>query len=140
MASAPKVEAGMGTCAHCGTAITLIQIVETGEGKKFGVDSDCILKVHAEGAIDKISDMERQIRLHKRKQGQASRMRRRAALEKQVFDLIDANLEKLATLPHPNSHMASGGHTMKDWALFHRQRAPTLNGLKLIETKLKQVL
>jgi len=138
MASAPKVEAGMGTCAHCGTAITLIQIVETGEGKRYGVGSDCILKVHAEGDVDKISDMERQIRIHKRNQGRMSRERKRSALEAKVFALIDENIEKLATLPHPSPSMT--GHTMKDWALWIRRRALSIDGLKRTETKLKKVL
>lgn len=42
---APRLEAGMGTCVHCGHPILNIQIVRRGDGKLFGVGSDCIQKI-----------------------------------------------------------------------------------------------
>lgn len=43
---APRLVAGMGTCAHCGMAILNIQIIERGDGKRYGVGSDCVLKTN----------------------------------------------------------------------------------------------
>ena len=42
---APRLKAGMGTCACCGHAIMQICIVRTGNGDLYGVGSDCIEKL-----------------------------------------------------------------------------------------------
>ena len=111
MASAPRLEAGMGTCAHCGHAILNIQIVRRGDGKLYGVGSDCILKVHAEGDVGKITEMERQLRLAAKKK----RRDKEEALIKQLGDDYQAALAILATKPHPNEYYASKGKTAKDY-------------------------
>jgi hypothetical protein len=41
---APKLKAGLGTCAHCGTAIMNICIVRVGNGDLYGVGEDCVEK------------------------------------------------------------------------------------------------
>lgn len=41
---APKLKAGLGTCAHCGMAIMLVCIVQVGNGDLYGVGSDCVEK------------------------------------------------------------------------------------------------
>ena len=42
--NAPKLKAGLGTCAHCGTAIMNICIVSVGNGDLYGVGEDCVEK------------------------------------------------------------------------------------------------
>lgn len=42
---APKLEAGLGTCACCGHGIMHIFIVKDAAGKLWGVGSDCIMKL-----------------------------------------------------------------------------------------------
>ena len=49
LADAPKLKAGMGTCACCGHAIMQICIVKTGNGDLYGVGSDCIEKLGSPG-------------------------------------------------------------------------------------------
>jgi hypothetical protein len=44
LADAPKLKAGLGTCAHCGTAILNICIVRVGNGDLYGVGEDCVEK------------------------------------------------------------------------------------------------
>lgn len=44
LSAAPKVKAGLGTCAHCGTAILNICIVRVGNGDLYGVGEDCVEK------------------------------------------------------------------------------------------------
>lgn len=51
---APRLEAGMGTCAHCGNAILNIQIVRRGDGNLYGVGTDCILKLGAGKLVDAV--------------------------------------------------------------------------------------
>jgi hypothetical protein len=41
---APRLKAGLGTCAHCGTAIMNICIVRVGNGDLYGVGEDCVEK------------------------------------------------------------------------------------------------
>lgn len=38
----PKIEAGMGTCAHCGQGIMNVYMVRTDANKVYGVGSDCL--------------------------------------------------------------------------------------------------
>lgn len=47
---APKLKAGLGTCAHCGMAISLICVVRTGNGDLYGVGSDCVAKCDHNGS------------------------------------------------------------------------------------------
>ncbi len=77
-ADAPHLEAGMGTCAHCGHAILDIRIIRRGDGKLYGVGSDCVLKTGAEGDITAISKMERDIRHANKMKKQRGRKSRRA--------------------------------------------------------------
>lgn len=44
LTDAPKLKAGMGTCACCGHAITVICIVKDADGDLWGVGSDCVEK------------------------------------------------------------------------------------------------
>jgi hypothetical protein len=46
---APKLKAGLGTCAHCGMAISLICIVRVGNGDLYGIGSDCVEKCSTGG-------------------------------------------------------------------------------------------
>lgn len=50
----PKLEAGLGTCCHCGMAINVVCIVEDREGKLWGVGSDCVAKVDDQHLGDKV--------------------------------------------------------------------------------------
>lgn len=49
LADAPKLKAGLGTCAHCGMAIMLVCIVQVGNGDLYGVGSDCVEKCSTGG-------------------------------------------------------------------------------------------
>ncbi len=44
LSDAPRLKAGLGTCAHCGTAIMNICIVRVGNGDLYGVGEDCVEK------------------------------------------------------------------------------------------------
>ncbi len=84
---APKVERGIGTCAHCSHAITNIYIVQIGDGRRFGVGCDCILKVDMPvSELSKLKKIEREQAKIKRanlkaKKGLAARNELRQLME-----------------------------------------------------------
>lgn len=110
----PKLEAGMGTCAHCGHAILDIRIVRRGDGKLYGVGSDCILKVAAEGDVGALSDLERQISADNKRK----RREREEANKAELTPGFEAALVQLERLPHPNAHFAGQGKTLADYYRF----------------------
>lgn len=110
---APR-DVGLGTCAHCGHAILDIRIIQRGDGKRFGVGSDCISKIASEGDISGLSALERQIRADNRRKNDARKAAKIAALE----PAYQAALDKLTSVPHPNSYFAGVGKTMRDYFLF----------------------
>lgn len=114
MASLPKLEAGCGTCSHCGHGILNIMIIKRGDGKLYGVGSDCVLKVAKEGDVSAVSKMEREIR-------QAAKQKRRAKEENARASLkpeYEAALIVLERGQHPNEHFAKQGKTLADYYRF----------------------
>lgn len=105
------LDGGGGSCAHCGRGILDIQIIRTGEGKHYGVGSDCVLKLNAEGTVENISKMEREIRDKAREQ----RRRREEEKVKELMPDYTAALVKLETVPHPHPHFASQGKSLADY-------------------------
>lgn len=132
------IERGVGTCAHCSHGIMDNYIVQTGEGKKFPVGSDCIMKIHAEGDFSNLSDFERTVRALKRKKGQEAREKKREQLEKECAELVNKNLEKLANAEHPGRF--PNGRSFKDYAIWYTSRKNTLGGLKLFKKKVMEIL
>jgi hypothetical protein len=53
-AHAPKLKAGLGTCCCCGRAISIICVVEDGNGDRWGVGSDCVDKAGDPHIGDKV--------------------------------------------------------------------------------------
>jgi hypothetical protein len=50
----PKLEAGLGTCCNCGMAINIVCIVQSADGRLWGVGSDCVEKVGDAHLGDKV--------------------------------------------------------------------------------------
>jgi hypothetical protein len=40
----PKLTTGLGTCCNCGMGINIVCVVESADGQRWGVGSDCVLK------------------------------------------------------------------------------------------------
>lgn len=73
---APKLKAGLGTCAHCGMGISIICVVQTGDGSLYGVGSDCVEKCDHEGAF---RGAKAAIALRRKRKAQAAREAKRKA-------------------------------------------------------------
>lgn len=87
----PECEAGAGTCAHCGTGIKYIYVFKTGEGRSFGVGSDCIRKLNCPDEFENLSDFERQHKMFKRKQGQIQREKKRLEMQNECLEIVQEN-------------------------------------------------
>lgn len=70
LADAPKLKAGLGTCAHCGMAIMQVCIVQTGNGDLYGVGCDCVEKCSTGGIWKGVKAA---IALRRKKKNQARR-------------------------------------------------------------------
>jgi hypothetical protein len=139
MASAPRLEAGMGTCAHCGMAIMLIQIVKTGEGKLFGVGSDCVMKTFQKDKIENMDAFQKKLHEIKRQKGKEQRERARVKLAGQVLALMNEHEQVLKSLPHPSSfhkHL-----TAYDYCQFvYRKGHITSGASKILLHKIKNII
>lgn len=138
--SGPPLDAGAGTCQHCGHAIMNIYIVQTGEGKRLGVGSDCIEKVYVAGEFDNLSAFECELRKRRREKARAQRESKSLSIEKEVKAVAFANGDVLATIPHPNEYRAKQGDTFQSYADWYFSKQHTLGGWKLFKKDLLEVL
>lgn len=126
------VEFGIGTCAHCHHAIMNCYIIETGDGKKFGVGSDCINKLPSDGQFTNLSDFEKKVRDEKRKKGQESRERQRLKLRDEIVKLVNDNAKFLDTIPFVRAYT----RTAWDYCAWYIKTERTLGGYKMFKKKL----
>lgn len=90
----PECERGAGTCAHCGHAIKYVYVIETAEKRRFGVGSDCILKVSMPVKI--VSQIEAIERKRQKEQRQAKKAVKGQSARNELKTLIDSNRDLLS--------------------------------------------
>lgn len=96
---APK-DVSCGTCAHCGTGIINNFIVQSGDGKKHAIGSDCIEKVglpHSE-----MTKMQRIEKERQKKQRAERKVKKGGAARAELKQLIESQKQTLQSLPHPS--------------------------------------
>jgi hypothetical protein len=134
----PSIERGAGTCAHCGTAITIVCVVRTGEGRQFGVGTDCVLKVGMPvQEMTKIQLAKKQLDRVKRAE---AKKKREIKLYAQVQELVTKNNLALQALPHPHPYLASQGKTALDYVNFCARPMSSEGVLKTVLNKLNSFL
>ncbi len=69
----PECEHKDGVCSHCGTHIHHVYVIQTAEGRKFGVGSDCIFKLNQDDEFEGMADVEKHVKEMKRKQAKVRR-------------------------------------------------------------------
>lgn len=131
------VESGIGTCAHCGHAIMDCYIIQTGEGRKFGVGSDCIRKISFDGGFSNLSEFEKELRATKRKKGQERRELKRLELKAESEMLVNKNAAQLKTIPAPEKTRSV---TMFDYCSWYLGNGHTLNGYKIFISKINKAI
>jgi len=124
-----------GTCAYCGTYIQRMFDVQSADGYKFHVGSDCILKC---GQASLISAVRRATRAL----GRARKAKRAEALKVELAGmLVDPAIRaRLASLPHPNAYRAEGGATLADWADWMAENAGAAGRSRLAKAIKKALL
>lgn len=133
----PHVDSGAGTCAHCGHGIMNIFVVKRGDGRTYGVGSDCIGKLHCDDQFKGMGEFERTLKELKRKQGQERREKQRQAKRQEAYQLVKANEAQLKT-SRPK-HTAQWANWMA-YANWYLGRERTLNGYKFFIQRLKEQL
>lgn len=138
LASAPRVESGMGTCSHCGMAISLICIVKTGEGKLYGVGSDCILKCGL--PVRELSKLEKAKKDRERMQRAARKARKGAEARAELAEIIQAEHERMSKMPHPCRRPGATELDYANWVLQHSNDGGIVIALKGIKARLLKVV
>lgn len=107
---------GIGSCHYCGTPIATHCLIESADGQRFFVGSDCVQKTGDAGLAAGLRKMKRDAN---RERNEA----KRRALTPTLSALVNENADLLVSLPHPNSYFARQGRTWKDyadWMVQHR--------------------
>jgi hypothetical protein len=128
---APKVERGIGTCAHCSHAIINCYIVQTSEGKRYGVGSDCILKVdmpHTERT--KLKKLEL---AHKKNQRAEKQVKKGQQARAELADIIANQTQILQLKPHPKGRANSNLLNYAKFVLERSGNSGIMQALKLIK-------
>lgn len=129
---ARATKSGIGTCAHCGTAIMNCCIIRVGNGELYGVGTTCILKstkryepeLHTKVQLAK-RELEKRKR-HERKQRKEDR--EVAELRPRAKELLEENLKFFKSESHPNTHLASQGKTLFDYLNYTHKVEAILEG------------
>lgn len=117
-----------GTCAFCGTAIQNLFGIESADGRRFHVGSECVNKTGDAGLKRSVGAAVRKVASDKRAAKSAAD---RDALASLLAD--DAETAKLAALPHPKAWGASKGLSLLDWARFMAERAGAAGRAKALK-------
>lgn len=113
MHRAPAMEAGLGTCSHCTTAIKQIFVVECGDGTRWGVGCDCILQIGGSGQLVTA------VWLAKKKAARLARYTREQCTIAEAEDWISTNRDVLADLPHPKGWADQSALDQLNWTWVH---------------------
>jgi hypothetical protein len=127
------MKAGTGSCAHCGTAIANVFVIECGNSERFGVGCDCILK------LDRSPKLVDDVRKAKRRADKESRYRREAAKLSEAAQWIEKHREDLAQVPHPQAWRADKGETLADSISWMWSNAGTSGKLRAYRQAVKML-
>lgn len=118
-----------GTCDLCDKSINDVYIFRAGNGQKIRLGCDC-----AEKALDATDGTDNAKRKFRRVASAHKKAKRKAAEARRVeiaAESVQANAERLASLPHPNAYRAEKGATLLDWAAWMLANAGTAGKLKV---------
>lgn len=121
-----------GSCAYCGTYILNMYNIESADGRRFHVGSDCVLKTAGDPGADK-----KLISAVTRKRNELNK-KTRAAREAEKIAEAMAFLERadvrafVESQPSPNAWRASQGDTLADYVAFAWRNAGTAARLRQV--------
>jgi len=135
MARLPNLEAGAGTCAHCHHSISFICIVRRGDGKLYGVGSDCIAKCGL--PYQELSKLQKAKKAHEKKLRDARKAAKLEALKKDLQRFCEQNAERLKADPHPSAGLSSQGKSLLDYLEWMVKNSKSVNFLGKILKKVR---
>lgn len=100
-----------GSCDYCGTYIVVMCGIESSDGKRFKVGSDCACKVDDKPLTDKVKCAVNKRRAAIKKVSNANRIAAAKALMPSVAPALQQE-------PHPKSWRAEKGETLYDWCAW----------------------
>jgi hypothetical protein len=103
-----------GTCAYCGQYIVVMHNIQSADGQRFHVGSDCVRKTGDAGLIRRAETTVKQ----RNKQQRAAKKAAQFQADRELCERAD--LSQLANRPHPNEYYAKEGRTLADWAEWCR--------------------
>ncbi len=114
-----------GTCDFCGNGIANCFEIQSSDGKRFIVGSDCVLKTEDRGLVDTVKrEANKKKSAHKAEVDQALIQKYDWALRQYLMTLTDK---------HPNTHYAGLGKTIGDYHLFAYNSSGRTGKVKLIK-------
>lgn len=134
---------GIGTCAHCGHAIKDCYIVQIKNGKRFGVGSDCILKLQDQSDFTNYSAFELKLASEKRRKGREYRARKLKEMTDEIKQLTtDAkNIEVFKQAPHPSEYFKNNkAWTFYSYVNFYNGKKLSYGAAVKLKEKIKKVL
>lgn len=135
-----KMKKGGSCCAHCGTPITLLCYVKTGENREFTVGSTCISNMSANDSFLNLSEFARTLKMQKLKSARESRERSRLKKIAELKAFIVENSEILKNYAHPHSYFDEQGKTAKDYADYMSNFCRSASSAREAINKIKSIL
>ena len=92
-----------GMCDYCGTGIRYCCHIESADGKKFVVGTDCVMKLErADNELVSLVEREKKA-IDRKKRAEAAERRRKPEEERiaAARAMIESKRDKLAAMPHP---------------------------------------
>jgi len=135
----PACEQVEGHCYHCNTRIVYVYVVETGEGRRFGVGCDCIMEVANQAGFMNIDEVQRQMRKIKNEQAKARKVRQIASLTAEILataELNKAKLEMISSKNNPTKMWVSSFYANAYECVTRTVRNNSLTNLKRIKQRL----
>lgn len=136
LSSLPKIISGYGSCAHCGTAIKNVYIIECSNSNRYGVGCDCIFKIDSDPVL---------VNKVKRAKAAADKEAQKASKKTKLEDALawfEDNRLSLARIRHPQEWLASQGKTYADyidWCLARCSDSSKIIWIKRAMEMLKEV-
>lgn len=110
----------MGTCAYCGQGIAVCCDISSADGKRFTVGSDCVAKVEREDnrvspILTEVEKWKKARAADKREEKRVAAWHRARERRAATVELLDGHPSLGADKPHPYTHRAERGDTLRDY-------------------------
>lgn len=121
-----------GSCDYCGAYIVRFFWIESADGRRFKVGSECVTRTGDRGIIDLVKREKRRIDRRKRHAREAEGILAGKAL-------FEERGRELQRLPHPLGYRAAKGETLRQyvgWMLYHAGTSGKIKAIRAMKKAL----